>query len=207
MTTLLIAFLVVSALPFFIATWRTALATLSLQGLLMAWIAWRREPVPSADMLIALTDLAVVRGVLVPVMLYQVMKAHDAPRRGDVVPPDLLSWAVAAAMIAVAFRFANLLDPAGGASQTLIAVAAGGLLLGFFVLSTQTGVFTQAFGALCVENAAALFALGQDERATPLAVRLALAAVFLLGACTYVLYVRRLGEESDAAPAEARTAP
>ena len=192
MTTLLAAFLVVIVSPFVIPTWRTALATLSLQGLLMGWMVLRHEPVTAPDTIISLVDLIAVRGLLVPFMLYRVMHAQNAPRRGDVIAPNMLSWTMVGAMIAIAFRFANQLYPTGSVNQTTIAVATSGLLLGLLVLATQTGVFTQAVGALCIENAIALFELGQDERSTPLPIKLGFAAVFLLSACMYVLYVRWL---------------
>ncbi|NNN05115.1 MAG: hypothetical protein HKL90_04370 [Elusimicrobia bacterium] len=189
MTTLLAAFLVVAALPFFIVTWRTALAALSLQGLLMGWMFFQRAPVVSLDSILALVDLVAVRGLLVPFMLYRVMRTQNALRRGDTILPNLLSLMMIAALIALAFRLASQLDPSGAESQTTIAVAVSALLLGLFTLATQTGVFTQAVGALCVENAISLFELGRGNSA-PLPVELGMVAVFLLSACMYALYVR-----------------
>jgi hydrogenase-4 membrane subunit HyfE len=192
MTTLLAAFLLVVVLPFLIPSWRTALAALAVQGLLMGWMIFMRGPVAGPDRIITLIDLVAVRGLLVPFMLYRVMRAQNAPPRGDVIPPNMLSWTLVVALIALAFRFASRLDPGGAATQTTTAAAASGLLLGLFTLATQTGVFTQAVGALCVENAVALFELGQPEGSSPLPIKLGLAAVFLLSACLFVLYVRWL---------------
>lgn len=192
MTTLLAAFLVVVALPFVCATWRVSLAALSLQGLLMGWMLFRREPVVDADSILSLVDLFAVRGVLVPFMLYRVMRAADASRRGDVILPNMLSLTTAAILVALAFRLAGQLAPGGFESRTAIAVAVSALLLGLFTLATQTGVFTQVVGALCVENAIALFELGGEGGAAPLPVALGLSAVFLLSSCLYALYVRWL---------------
>ena len=203
MTTLLIAFLLVVVTPFLMATWRTALATLSLQGLLMGWMVFRREPVSFPETIIALVDLVAVRGLLVPFMLYRTMRVQNPPRRGDSIPPNMLSWTMVGALIAIAFRFASQLDPVDPASRTTF-VAVSALLLGLFTLATQTGVLTQAVGALCIENAIALFELGQDERATPLPIKLGLAAVFLLSACMYVLYVRWLRPIPAQEPAAVR---
>jgi len=192
MTTLLAAFLVVAALPFVLVTWRISLAALSLQGLLMGWMFFRREPVFTPDSILALADLVAVRGLLVPFMLDRAMRAEAAPRRGDALLPNMFSLTMVAVLIGLSFRLAGHLDPGGSESQTLVAVAVSALVLGFFTLATQTGVFTQVVGALCVENAIALFELGGEASSTPLAVELGLAAVFLLSACLFVLYVRWL---------------
>ncbi|MCR4296689.1 MAG: hypothetical protein NUW21_14245 [Elusimicrobia bacterium] len=192
MTTLLAAFLAVAALPFVLVTWRISLATLSLQGLLMGWMFFRREPVLAPDSILTLVDLVAVRGLLVPFMLDRAMRAAAAPRRGDAILPNMFSLTMAAVLIGLSFQLAGHLAPGGSESQTFIAVAVSALLLGLFTLATQTGVFTQVVGALCVENAIALFELGEEGSSTPLPVELGLASVFLLSACMYVLYVRRL---------------
>ena len=192
MTILLMAFLVVILAPLVIPTWRTTAAMLSLQGLLLGWMAFRHRADATLDTMIALTDLVAVRGLLVPLLIYRVMRAQNPARSGDIVPPNMLSWAMAGGMVAISFRFATQLEPSGSEFQTVLAVATSGLLLGLFVLATQPGVFAQAAGALGIENAIALFELGQDERHTPLPIKVGLAGVFLLSACMYVLYVRWL---------------
>lgn len=192
MTALLAAFLVVAALPFFMATWRVVLAALSLQGLLMGWMAFRGQPAAAPDAVLALVDLVAIRGLLVPFLLYRVMKAQDAPRRGDAILPNMLSLMLLAVLVALAFQLAARLEPGGSEAATLVAVSASALLLGLFSLATQTGVFTQAAGALSVENAVALFELGRKGGSPPFPVELALTSAFLLSACMTVLFVRWL---------------
>jgi hydrogenase-4 membrane subunit HyfE len=120
------------------------------------------------------------------------MRAEAAPRRGDAVLPNMLSLTTVAVLVGLSFRLAGHLDPGGSSSQTSVAVAVSALLLGLFTLATQTGVFTQVVGALCIENAIALLELGREGSSTPLPIELGLAAVFLLSACLYALYVRWL---------------
>lgn len=198
MTTLLLAFLVALVLPFLAASWRTRLAGLSAQGLLMGWIYFRHQPPASLESALAFVDLVVLRGALVPLMLYRVMGATASSRRGDEVAPNMLSWTIVGALVAVAFRLASRLEPGGSEPQILLAVAVSGLLLGFFVLATQTGVLAQAVGALRVENAIALFELG-EAGAAPLPVRVGMVSVFLLTACLFALYVRWTHEAPELA--------
>ncbi|TBR18653.1 hypothetical protein EPO15_15075 [bacterium] len=201
MTALLAAFLTVAALPYFMVTWRTALAALSLQGLLMAWMVLERGPASSPEALLSLVDLGLVRGLLAPIVLYRVLEAQRPPRRGDALLPNMLSLATAAALVALAFRFAGRLEPGGGEVQTAVAVSAAALLLALLSLATQTGVFTQAVGALAAENAIALFELGAEGGSTPLPVRLGAAVVFLLSVWLLSLYVRWLPPEAGPEPA------
>jgi|CXWL01.1.fsa_nt_gi hydrogenase-4 membrane subunit HyfE len=203
MTPLLLALLVALLLPFFMSGWRANLAALGAQGLLMGWLALRREPLHSPESALAAFDLFVSRGVLVPWLLWRAMHARDADR-GDVVAPNMLSWALVAALVAVAFRFAGKLEPVGGEAQTALAVAAAGLLLGLFALAHQTGVFSQAAAALRVENAIALFELTHESEATPFAVEIGLAALFVATGALYAFYVRRLSVPPEPEPADAR---
>lgn len=199
MTPLLAAFLAVAALPYVMVTWRVALAALSLQGLLMAWMLVERGSCDTPAGLLALADLLVVRGLLAPALLYRVMRAQGAPRRGDVVLPNMLTLTTAAALVALAFRFAALLDPGGTQTQTALAVSASALVLALFTLATQTGVFPQAVAALCLENAIGLFELGGEGGTTPLPVAFGLAVVFLLSVVMLRHFVLRLPPEGAAA--------
>lgn len=164
MSSLALTLLGVYLVPLFVGTWRTSLLGLACQGFLMAWIAWTRGldlAQPGAWILLA--DLLLVRGLLAPLCLRQVLLARHAPRRHDVIPPNLLSWTLAMGVVLLAFKFAAALEPEAGAARTLLAVATSGLLLGFLVLATQSGTFGQMVGALRVENAVALFELAGAE--------------------------------------------
>lgn len=160
-TSLAIALLGMLLVPLFVATWRTSLLGLACQGLLMAWLAHRLGATPrTLHGLVRLTDLAVVRGLIAPWALYRVLRSQNRPARNDVIPPNLLSWTLAFGVVLMAFNFAAALVPAYGEERTLLAVATSALLLGFLVLASQAGAFSQIVGALRIENAIALFELG-----------------------------------------------
>lgn len=205
MTTLLVALLVVILSPLLIPTWRTAVAMLSLQGMLLGWMVLRRGEATALDTMIELADLIAVRGLLVPFMTYRVLRSQSASRNGDIVPPNMLSWTIAGGIVAISFGFGSRLDPSGSESQTVIAVATSGLLLGLFTLATQPGVFAQAMGALSIENAIVLFELGRKDSPIPLPIKLGQAGVFLLSACLYVLYVHWLRPAPTGDPASTRS--
>jgi hydrogenase-4 component E len=199
---LLIALLAVYLVPLFVATWRTSLFGLACQGFLMAWIAYRLGPVPStASAWITLADLALVRGLGAPLALYSVMRVRSRPARNDVIPPNLLSWTLALAMVLVAFDFSERLVEEGE-QRTLVAVAATGLMFGFLVLATQSNPLSQMIGALRIENAIALFELGGLRHEPQLAVQAGQLVVVVL---TIVLYRRYLltTDDSTARPSSA----
>lgn len=189
MTSLLASYLLVLLLPLFVASWRVSLAGLSLQGLLMAWMVAARHETLSVGLVVTLVDLALVRGLVAPLALRRVLRDQQRPAREDVIPPNLLSWAMVAGLVMLAFQCAAWLQPSG--EHTHVAVAVTGVLLGLFVLSTQNGPFRQAVGALRLENAIALFELGSPSH-LPLGLRVGQIAVFLGTVLTYAHFVRRL---------------
>jgi hydrogenase-4 membrane subunit HyfE len=193
MSPLLVALLGVLLVPLFVATWRSSLAGLSLQGLLMAWIAYGTGPAPdTANDWVTLADLVLVRGLWAPVALYGVLRAQNAPARNDVIPPNLLSWTAALGLVLVAFNFSEMLVRESGDQQTLVAVVVAGIMLGFLVLATQSDPFSQMMGALRIENAIALLELGGERHHQPLGVQLAQTAIVSITIAFYRWYLATL---------------
>ena len=188
MTSLLTAYLLVLLLPLFVASWRVSVAGLSLQGLLLAWMVLARHPVPSASLAVTMIDLALVRGLVAPLVLRRVLVAQHRPAREDVIPPNLLSWAVVGGLVMLAFQCATWLQSAAPGGHVQTAVAVTGVLLGLFVLASQNGTFSQAVGALRLENAIALFELGNTTH-LPIGLQIGQVAVFLGTVLTYAHYV------------------
>lgn len=159
MTTPLVLFVIVLLLPLFAASWRTSLVGLSAQGFLMAWLVYDRAPTIDVAQAIALVDLALVRAIAVPLVLYRVLRAKGVARRNDVIPPNLLSWTAVLVLVLLAFRFAAAM-PMPEPERPFAGVATAALLLAFFVLGTQVGVFSQIVGVFRIENAIAMLGLG-----------------------------------------------
>jgi hydrogenase-4 membrane subunit HyfE len=176
---LLISLLGVTLAPLFIASWRASLLGLACQGTLMALLLCRLpHALESATDWITLLDLAVLRGGLAPLGLYAVLRMRNVRARNDVIPPNLISWLLAIAMVAMSFSFAAKLVAAPGEQQTLVAVSCAGLLLGLFVLSTRSDPLSQIIGALRVENAIALFELGGERHGSAVFVQIGLLVVY-----------------------------
>lgn len=193
MSSLLVGLLVVMLVPLFVATWRTSLLGLAVQGLLIASIAEQAMPAHRAvGDWITLVDLGLVRGVLAPLVIHRLLARKGVPPRSDVVPPNLLSWTFALGLVLVAFRFAERLEPAAGAPRTLVAVAGAGVLLGMFVLATQTGVVSQVIGALRIENAIALLEVGAGGHHAPVGLHVAKILMVVLTVGLFRWYVDRL---------------
>ncbi len=191
MTPLLVAFLLAAGAPLLVATWRTSLLGLALQGALLAAMALERGWPTTAAAAALLADLLLLRTWFAPRLLHRILLAQAAPRRSDVIPANLLSWTLAGALVLAAFQFAGLVEPAGGEPALQVAVAAAALLLGLLVLASQDRPFAQAVGLLRLENAIALFELGGPS-APPLPVQLALTSVLLLTVLTLGRFLRRL---------------
>lgn len=194
MSPLLVALLMVLLVPLFVGKWRTSLLGLALQGVLTAWIAVRLHPdLTSVAAWIRLADLALLRGVFAPWWLAREMRSQNAADRIDVIPPNMLSWALALGIVLVAFHFAEALIAKPGEQQALVAVATVGVLLGFLVLATQPTPFSQMVGALRIENAVALLELGGDAHHAALGVQLGQITVVAVTVLLYRWYLATLG--------------
>jgi hydrogenase-4 component E len=179
MSPLLVCLLGALLIPLFVATWRASLLGLAFQGLIMAGLASPElTPQASAQTWLTLFDLGVVRGLLLPLVLYRVLRATGAPSRNDVIPPNLFSWTIALGMVLVAFNFSEALVSEPGEPQTLVALAIAGVLLGFLVLASVAAPFSQMVGVLRIENSIALLELSGEQRAS-LGMRFALLGIFL----------------------------
>jgi hydrogenase-4 membrane subunit HyfE len=190
---LLIGFLGVLLAPLFVASWRLSLVGLAGQGLLMAWIAYRLDPaLDTAQSWLEMFDFVIVRGLAAPAALYTVLQAQRAPARNDVLPPNLMSWTLAIVLVFAAFRFADQLVVTGGDDQTFVAVSTAALLLGLLVLATQTGPFSQMVGALRIENAIALFALGGPHTEESWGLRIAQTVLAIVTIWIFRRYLRQL---------------
>jgi len=106
-----------------------------------------------------------------------------------------MSWTLAIALVLVAFRFADMLVPAEGNEQSLVAGATAGLLLGLLVLATQTGPFSQMVGVLRIENGIAFFELG--ARHQPLAMALAETLILIATVLLFRWYLKTLPRASE----------
>lgn len=205
MSGLLIAFAIVVLIPLFVATWRTSLLGLALQGALIAWLSLRDEPAVTLDVALTAVDVIGLRTVAAPLLLYQVMRRRNAPPRNDVIAPNLFSWAVVVGLVVVAFRAADVLVPIEGDEQMLVAVAGASFVLGLFVLAASRATFSQIIGVLRIENAIALFEVGapgeHGSRAQAAPLYAAMSGVLLVSILFYRWYLVHVTSEGDDAPA------
>lgn len=160
MTYLLVVFLVVLLVPLLAASWRVSLMGLAAQGALLGWMALRTSHTPSLTTGLVVMDTLVLRAIVAPRLLHRTLSKRNVASRNDVIPSNLFSWMLVAAVVFAAFRFADAVPLSGRPDGGLhMAVAVSALLLGLFVLSSQDGLFSQIVGLLRVENAIALFEL------------------------------------------------
>lgn len=200
MNGLLVAFLIVLLVPLFVATWRSSLAGLALQGALMSSMAFRHGAHLSVASVTEFVDLVVLRTFAAPVLLYLVLKRQNAPRRNDVIAPNLFSWAIALALVLVAFRLADILVPSEGDLRTLVAVAGSAVVLGLLVLSTRAGPFSQMVGALRLENGIALFELGLGPEHDGIGIRIAQTVIFGCSIAFFRYYLANAPDFDGAEP-------
>jgi hydrogenase-4 membrane subunit HyfE len=208
MSPLLVSLLGMLLIPLFISSWRFCLLGVSGQGLLMAWMAYRTHPDPlSLEGMVVMADLALIRGIGVPVALYQVLHSRNVPHGNDLVSPNLLSWTLALGMVLLAFNFAALLVDVPGEPRYVVAVAASGVMLGLLILATPSGILSQLVGALYIENAVALFEHIGHGHPESIGLRLGQIAVVTITFLFYRWYLAKIGTAAETDAPEALERP
>lgn len=199
MSSLLVGLVIALLAPIVLASWRTSLISLALQGLLMGWLVLEAARPPSLAVGLLLIDLIVVRGLAAPLYLYRALRDRGAPSRDDVSPANLFSWTLAGTTLFLSLRFGRILGGGDPALSTHLFVATAAFLLGLLILGTQNAPFAQIVGVLRVENAIALFELASPAP-PPLPIQLGALAVFALSLATFVAFLRRLPQPGAPAP-------
>lgn len=204
MTGLLIAFTIVILVPLFVGTWRTSLLGLSVQGLLLTALAFGHRHTGAVDLALSAVDLAFLRTLFAPGLLYRAMRRRKVVSRNDVIAPNLVSWTCAIGLVVAAFRVADTLVPTESDDQLLVAVAAAAFSVGLFVLAAARGTFSHIIGLLRIENALALFELGRAHESAP-ALRVGMSVILLASILFYRWFLDALEPRGEAPPSRPAT--
>jgi hydrogenase-4 membrane subunit HyfE len=175
MTLPLIAFLVAAIIPIFFGKIRSAPFWLTAQAAALAWnVAQHGDP--SLHTYVALAEVLVVRALIAPRLLRRAIRLRGEPNL-DLMPSNLFTWAVAIALVVLAFEFAA---PAMSDRQALTLGAVGATVaVSLLLLSTNDSPPAQLVAVLFMENGLALFESLLPEP-WPLPVHGALSAIYLL---------------------------
>ena len=175
MTLPLIAFLIAAVIPIFFGKLRAAPFWRGLQGLALGWNVGAESGALSADTAVALAEVLIVRAVVSPTLLRRAIRLRAEPNV-DLMPSNLFAWAVAVALIVLAFEFGA---PAMSDRQALtLGAVAATVAVALLLLSTNDAPPAQLVAVLFMENALALFESLLPEP-WPLPVHGALAVVYL----------------------------
>ncbi|WP_374569346.1 hypothetical protein [Ideonella sp.] len=176
MTAALVLFLAAAVVPIFFGKVRSAPLWLMLQAAALgaAGAALRGEL--SGHTLAALVEVLALRAIAAPLWLRRAIARRAEPNL-DLMPSNLFAWAIAIALIVLAFEFGA---PAMGERHALVlgAVAAT-VAVALLLLAANDSPPAQLVAVLFMENALALFELLLPTP-WPLPVHFALSAIYLL---------------------------
>ena len=175
MTLPLIVFLVAAIIPIFFGRIRSAPFWLTAQAAALAWnVAQHGDP--SLHTYVALAEVLVVRAHIAPRLLRRAIRQRGEPNL-DLMPSNLFTWAIAIALVVLAFEFAA---PAMSDRQALtLGVVGATVAVSLLLLATNDSPPAQLVAVLFMENGLALFESLLPEP-WPLPVHGALSAIYLL---------------------------
>lgn len=172
----LVLFLAAVVVPVFFGRIRSAPFWLVVQAVALGWVGMLQHGDGSWHALVALAEVLVVRAAIAPQLLRLAIHRRAAPN-GDLMPSNLFAWAIAVALIVLAFEF-GAPDMGGDQAVTLGAVAAT-VAVALLMLASNGSPVAQLVAVLFMENAIALFESLQPEP-WPLPVHAALSTIYLL---------------------------
>jgi hydrogenase-4 membrane subunit HyfE len=204
MTLPLVIFLVATVAPVFFSKIRSTPVWLAMQALALGWSSASPQIQISPHLLVALLEVLLVRGVIAPLLLRRAIRLRVEPNM-DLMPSNLFTWAIAVALIVLAFEFGA---PAMSDRQAFtLGVVGATVAVALLVLSTNNSPPAQLVAVLFMENALALFESLLPEP-WPLPVHAALSAIYLLtaGVGSWLVGAQEPGETgAPKLPAKERT--
>lgn len=175
MTLPLIAFLVAAVIPVFFGKIRSAPLWLFTQALALAWNGIAQHAELSVHAVVAGLEVLAVRAAVAPLLVRRAIRLRGEPNL-DLMPSNLFAWAIAIALIVLAFQFGA---PAMSDRQALTLGAIGATVtIALLLLSTNDSPPAQLVAVLFMENALALFESLLPEP-WPLPVHGAMSAIYL----------------------------
>ena len=204
MTLPLIAFLVAAIIPIFFGKIRSAPFWLTAQAAALAWnVAQHGDP--SLHTWVALIEVLVVRALIAPRLLSRAIRQRGEPNL-DLMPSNLFTWAIAIALVVLAFEFAA---PAMSDRQALtLGVVGATVTVSLLLLSTNDSPPAQLVAVLFMENGLALFESLLPEP-WPLPVHGALGVIYLLTVAVggWLIATPDLMARAEPSPASAAASP
>lgn len=172
----LILFLVAAVVPVFFGKIRSAPFWLAVQAVALGWASATQHGEGSGHALAALIEVLAVRAVIAPLLLRRAIRGRGEPNL-DLMPSNLFAWAIAIALLVLAFEFGapEMSDRHALALGAVGATVAVALLL----LAANDSPPAQLVAVLFMENAIGLFESLLSEP-WPLPVHLALGVIYML---------------------------
>lgn len=200
MTAALLLFLAAAVIPVFFGRVRSAPFWLAVQAVALAWAGAVQHGEASVHTLAALAEVLLVRALIAPQLLRRAIRGRAEPNL-DLMPSNLFAWAIAIALIVLAFEFGA---PAMGDRHALTLGAVGATVaVALLLLAANDAPPAQLVAVLFMENALALFELLLPQP-WPLPVHAALGAVYLL---TVGVGAWLIGRPDPVVAAQAEAAP
>lgn len=175
MSAALAVFLIAVVVPVFFGKTRSAPTWLMLQALALAAIGFAQHAQLSMHGIAALAEVVLVRALVAPWLLRRAIRCHGGPDL-DLMPSNLFAWAVAIALVVLAFEFGA---PAADDRHALtLGAVAATVAVALLLLATSASAPTQLVAVLYMENALGLFETLLPEP-WPLPVHVALGLIYL----------------------------
>lgn len=130
---------------------RYSILFLMLEGILLAIMVWTMEPMGWSSILVGLATLA-IKAVLIPTVLYRMMRAWPPPVRQD-HPLPLWAYAIAVVVVLAVAHVIHLLAPTHVIEYTLLFFYALSMIhLGLVMIVARRHLLSQMAALVGIEN-------------------------------------------------------
>lgn len=192
MMPLIVAFLLAFLIPILVGSWRVGFVGLALQGSLLAAMTPYISVEYDLATVLQVLDLAVVRGMIVPVILISTIKKLDIAPEFDFVPANFLYWAALFLIVGSGLWFGHAVFPDDLQKAVHCGAAAGGVAGSFFILSLQSAGLGQLFAILLLENSILLFEFLSPHHQQSYLIQIGVSILFLILILVVRIFLKQL---------------
>lgn len=178
---------------------------IGLQGWLLMFIALMQlgGNASLGETVFIMAETLVFKGVLVPWLLYKIIKNTGVSKVHKVTMPTFISMLLSLVALVVSLALTRYVSDVN-VNSIFLGVSLFGLLTGLILITTRLRLFSHLIGFLVIENTVFFFSLAVGIE-MPLLINVGILLDILMGVLMLVLFINKVGERMKSIDSEGLT--